>query len=959
MPAAWASDTLTVSGDMAINEDITVSNVVFTSGGTLSGTGTITIDSTAGITVETGTATISNNVVFAAGTSSVKCTVKDDGILVQTGVWSGASPITLIGQGYAKRNNAHKFYLRGANTFTGGLTLSAARVYAYGDGAFGASSGGVQWVQGGTTGSILFFGGGEWSDWFGISGYTISNWYTTPQTLAGTTNVFNNAFSLNPNADQYPQFGANSYTVFAGAVTGGKNYKATLNAGSTVVVTNSNITTALFWPSGSGTFYLHGALVRSGNSGSEYYPACRVVCLAENRFNGLGTRGGHVAAGGMIDLNGFDQHGGALRGGDATGTFTSETPATWFANQGVAFTNANVFAGAVNLEKSGVMRLGLKSASTSTGKLVIAEGEVEFTDTGSWAGDIEVNAGSLIFNALTTLGTTQTLRIAEGAKVVLNGGYLNAQNVYYDGRKLAVGEYSAANGDDFVGGDCILNVIAAPVVEETATWTGEGVDDAIGTAANWGAAREEAPDFTAGLTTAVFAQSGARAEVSGAAALKGIVFRPHDAGAASFTIAKEGDGASLNIGEGGIKIDDTSSSAGVYTVEPPVNANAAVDISGKGALHLKNGGAISGKVLVSNTVLKVSGTLSASSIAFTRVGGGTAAELILSNATVRVGTSYGNGVTLAANDYYYPIRVMEGTTNRVEGHCWAQGNVRPSFGANSETVFTGGCHWETYVVPNAAAGARIVFEGALAGVDFYSVGGTYVFRATGNKFSSPNSNYGCRVTLGAGATMRTEVDNAFNYTFEKLNCNGTLDLAGCTQQFGPLAGSGTVTSEGMAVLRVNQVTHNVETPIITGPSTNTVSFIGGASLRKTGALDLYLAGASSTTGTLEVAEGVLGFANGGSWANSTKVIVSGTGRLVVSHSRTFSKDVVLSIADSGVVEIPQGVSFGVGDMIVNGDMVPHGTYGSAASGADATYAAHFAGGGTVRVGASGFFLIIR
>lgn len=35
MPAAWASDTLTVSGDMAINEDITVSDVVFTSGGTL------------------------------------------------------------------------------------------------------------------------------------------------------------------------------------------------------------------------------------------------------------------------------------------------------------------------------------------------------------------------------------------------------------------------------------------------------------------------------------------------------------------------------------------------------------------------------------------------------------------------------------------------------------------------------------------------------------------------------------------------------------------------------------------------------------------------------------------------------------------------------------------------------------------------------------------------------------
>jgi hypothetical protein len=385
----------------------------------------------------------------------------------------------------------------------------------------------------------------------------------------------------------------------------------------------------------------------------------------------------------------------------------------------------------------------------------------------------------------------------------------------------------------------------------------------------------------------------------------------------------------------------------VYTVEPQVNVNAAVRISGKGTLHLKNGGTIAGKVVVSNSVLKVSGVLAAPSIAFTRLGGGTAAELILSNATVRVGADYGNGITLAANDYYYPIRVMAGTTNRVEGHCLASGNTRPSFGANSETVFAGGCHWEIYVVPNAAAGARIVFEGPLIGYDFNPAGGThgtYVFRATGNKFSSPNSNYGCRVNLGSGVTMRTEVDNAFNYTFEKLNCSGTLDLAGCTQQFGPLAGSGTVTSEEMAVLRVNQVTHNVETPRIAGPTTNTVSFTGGASLRKTGALDLYLAGASSTTGTLEVAEGVLGFANGASWPDCSSVAVSGTGRLVIPAARSFNRhaDVLITDGSGAKVEIANGVTQFCRHVYVNGVRQPAGIFSAA------THGDWFAGGGLLR-----------
>ena len=115
---------------------------------------------------------------------------------------------------------------------------------------------------------------------------------------------------------------------------------------------------------------------------------------------------------------------------------------------------------------------------------------------------------------------------------------------------------------------------------------------------------------------------------------------------------------------------------------------------------------------------------------------------------------------------------------------------------------------------------------------------------------------------------------------------------------------------------------------------------------------------TSTNATVAVSGGTLTFAQGVTWGGATNVVVSGSGRLVMAHSRTFSKNAVLSISGTGVVEIPQGVSLNVGDMVVDGETVQHGTYGSAESGADATYAAHFAGGGTVRVGASGFVLII-
>ncbi len=948
--AAAASDILTVSADMTINEDRTVAGIVFTTGATLSGTGKITIDSVAGITVEAGTATIASDVEFAAGAATVTNTVGDTGVLVQTGVWSGSSPITLMGQGVAKSSQPQSFYLRGANTFTGKLILRKARVYAYGDGAFGTTDARTEWIADGNDGSLLYFCGGEWNEDFQVTSFAggYKGWFRSARTYNSTTNIFNGRFDLQD--PSYMAVGADSIAIFAGIVSGRNTYLPDLAAGSVVILTNSaTISTVEFGPSGTGTYYVHG--MRTGGYGTtaEHSIKCRVVCMKENWFNCMSTRGGAPGDGGVIDLNGYDQKGGLLKAGHARGTITSPTPATWHVDMGRAFTNANVFTGAVNLEKKGGSLLALSSVSTSTGTLTVAAGDMAFVGGGFWTGDINVDVGNLEFNSLVNFEASQTIRIAEGAKVVLNGGNLNAQNVYYNGGKLAVGEYSKANGDAFVDGDFVLNVIAAPIVAETVTWTGEGSGDLITTAANWGAGRESPPDFSAGLTTAVFADSGSRAVLPGNAAFAGLSFKPVS-GTAAFTVADDPGDAILTVGSGGITIDDSSNSFGAYVVEPFFNLGVAARFAGKGRLDLRGGGSFDGKLIVTNTSLRLTGTFNAPfGITFCMAPKADShAELQLSNATIKVGSTSATQLYPYGVDRYYPLRALAGTTNRVEGRCQIDAVSRPIFFSNSQTTFAGPCSWGSYVVPYGYPGARVIFEGPLTAYDFSSATAsgdecTYVFRATGNKFSS--DRWGCRMRLNTGARVRTEVENAFNYNFEKLHLNGgTLDLAGCSQHFGPLVGKSLVTSESNAVLHVNQVVHTIEDPIISGPTTNTVRFAGGASLEKAGALDMYLGGVSSTTGTLEVTEGMLSFADGGAWTNCSAVAASGSGRLVIPAAHSFNRyaDVYVTSGGGATVEIAAGVTHTCRYVFLNGVRQRVGNFSAA------THPDWFSGGGVLR-----------
>ena len=118
--------------------------------------------------------------------------------------------------------------------------------------------------------------------------------------------------------------------------------------------------------------------------------------------------------------------------------------------------------------------------------------------------------------------------------------------------------------------------------------------------------------------------------------------------------------------------------------------------------------------------------------------------------------------------------------------------------------------------------------------------------------------------------------------------------------------------------------------------------------------------ALESTGRVGVTRGTLGFTQTGSWENCADVMVGGTGRLIVAKDKTFAKSAVFSFADSGVLEIPAGVTLHASQMLVDGVPVRNGMYGSATSQApNKSQAAHFAGNGTLLVGKLGTVFSLR
>ena len=92
-------------------------------------------------------------------------------------------------------------------------------------------------------------------------------------------------------------------------------------------------------------------------------------------------------------------------------------------------------------------------------------------------------------------------------------------------------------------------------------------------------------------------------------------------------------------------------------------------------------------------------------------------------------------------------------------------------------------------------------------------------------------------------------------------------------------------------------------------------FLNAASLCKHGSATLTLAGNSTSTGRLEVAEGTLAFSDSGAWSKATSVAVLGGTLVLDTADRLNSKaDLYLS---SGTIDIAEGVTVEVRKMYVS------------------------------------------
>lgn len=182
--------------------------------------------------------------------------------------------------------------------------------------------------------------------------------------------------------------------------------------------------------------------------------------------------------------------------------------------------------------------------------------------------------------------------------------------------------------------------------------------------------------------------------------------------------------------------------------------------------------------------------------------------------------------------------------------------------------------------------------------------------------------------LSGPVTLKTICDYALStntyrtpLAFVKVDGNdgATLDLCGHDQAVGRIdtngkyAGSPSVTgrirSDTPATLHVCQTGGDAVT-------TFPLPFEGGAGLCKSGGDELSLAGVSTTTGRLEVAEGVLSFSGDGCWSQAQDIAVSG-GVLKVDGSQRLARILETITHSSGKLDLAQGVVVRVRKCYVN------------------------------------------
>lgn len=687
-----------------------------------------------------------------------------------------------------------------------------------------------------------------------------------------------------------------------------------------------------------------------------------------------------------------------------------------------------------------------KGVSTTTGSWTIKNGRVRVTDGASFPNVTSVtingkdtnNRGAVVIDedgaaafpkAAFTLYYGK-IEVPAGRRVALRSVKSGWGTVFSPGVYKRTGStISEGTEATWVAGDGLV-VVGSPAeaAAESVTWTGAANDGGCAsTASNWSTPPQSLTDGSASITTDIgnYAHFLADSDVW----VKGFSFaKQHFAvGAAAGRELRIGSGGFTNPGNGEIYVglgsapgdivlaaDQTwDPGSGHIIIDGPVKTlgTAKLTVSGKGTTQLRLNAATpdwNNAVLVDNMIAKF-------------------------NASNAFGSSKGAPVTILHNGQANSPTFANGVeVNRplvlADRSVASQGRTTVTIPANATVTFNAPVVTSnrTEVAFVANAGSRVVFNDLFMSRNnvwvsgsgtlvfngpfhtcfrFYPNGftGTIELHSTGNRFNGLMGDYWTagtiktmvpyaftaqnprRVTASSDTTNNPIDADTRSFLFMK-GADATLDLCGNDQIFGDMSASaGTITSETPATLYMDFTTR-VVTEWDTGwrSRADKATYTGAVNYSKWGALPRWFMADSTSTGIVEVAEGMITFCSGtvnpldlnpggtalnydaparGSWRKASAVVIKG-GTMVFEHSEAVGRktDVRFEKMNNayGKLRLESGVRQQVGFLYVDGDRLPSGLYGATAANGVTVRTDLFEGAGVLEVtGGQGFMVVVR
>lgn len=710
----------------------------------------------------------------------------------------------------------------------------------------------------------------------------------------------------------------------------------------------------------SGTFVVY-------NDGTLHMGCANAFSSAN--VNALTIGGGSGTKNGTVNLHGYDQSVKKLAGGSLAANayvVTSPTPATLRVAGSSNMSGLTVvFQGGAGFEvdfADKTLVCSLARDSSTTGTLAVTKGKL--TLNGKWASARTVTVGAegvLTLSTPTALGGDATVTVADGGMINIAEGCdcTIEKLVLPDVGEVDPGEWGstdsgAANVSSALAGQGKIFVTGA---KSAAVWAGDDANDGLAIASNWkvGGTVAESINVTGGGLLATIAESGSHATVDRAAGLDGLVLT-----APTFSFLKSGDGV-LGLGGSGISAA-ASETAHTYVFEPTVKLvdNQTWSLGGGNTLVL-NGG-LSGFGGVTKTG-DGNVTLNAD--------GGATGLLTFNSGILEVNADRLDMPLAVRGDNDVDVIKVRSDAKTIFGGKVTYNNgaaIQPSGTAVIE--YAGGFSGTVMFRPKNTA--KIVFSGTPAtfsGTSYFDSGAVYgvEFAVAGNTVAGSSQFYVYN-GVGNGKVLTCSVPWAFNYGFNlvlgctwsgaSVNC-ATLDIAGdqglktLTTRKPDSGYKLTVASESDSVLHVQSIKND------TGGTHNLfVTFTGGAGFAcETAAADVNTIDSISTsTGRVCVASGTLTFAEGATWANASRIVVTG-GRLCIPRSGIFTgreMDVELT---GGVLELGSDLRLKVRSLKLGETVYTGGTFGAPGSGADVT-SELFAGTGVLQL-KTGMTIVFR